>query len=137
MKSGKNLFLSNFLISILVVMSCNSTKNITEIRPFNIQVVKTDKEIKLKCTAGCAWTELNFAKNNYQPQFVDEFGMSDTNSKQQSEQTDNNLANFLFSISKTEAGVRLSGEQGTAWKELSFSLKNYVPQIITQMGMKD
>jgi len=136
MKPNKNIILTNFMICILVVMSCNSEKEKTELSPFNIQVVKTEEEIKLKCTLGCAWTELNFTKNNYQAQFVDEFGMSDSKDRE-SEKTDDNLANFIFSISKTEEGIQLIGEQGTAWKELNFSLKNYEPQIITQTGMKE
>jgi hypothetical protein len=134
MKSHKYLILTNLLICSLALLSCNSNKDTTALKPFSIEVIKTEEAIKLKCTTGCAWTELNFTKNNYQPQLVNQFGMSDAKDEL-SKKTDDNLANFAFSISKTEEGIQLNGEQGTAWKELNFSLKNYAPQVITQIGM--
>lgn len=136
MKLNQNLTLITFLICVTVLLSCNLKKDKTEIKPFRIQVIKNEKEIKLECTEGCAWKKLKFSKNNYQPQFVDEFGMSNSKDNQ-SKQVDGNLAIFLFSILKTDEGIELKGDEGTAWESLNFTLKNYEPQIITQMGMKE
>jgi len=117
-------------------MSCNSnefSKKEDAIKPFKIQVEKNEKGIKLKCLEGCAWIDLTFDKNNYQPQTVNEFGMVNPDGKQPI--SDSSLADFLFTISKTEDGIELIGKEGTAWKELKFKLNNYQPQLIDQMGM--
>jgi hypothetical protein len=48
---------------------------------------------------------------------------------------DQNLANFLFTIEKTENGISLVGMEGTSWKTLSFSLAKNARQAIDQNGM--
>ena len=50
---------------------------------------------------------------------------------------DPNLANYLFTITKTKDGITLTGIEGTAWKELSFSLQKNGRQSIDQFGMTD
>lgn len=42
---------------------------------------------------------------------------------------------FLILVEKTKDGIKLSGVQGCAFKELSFSLKDNNPQAIDQFGM--
>lgn len=42
---------------------------------------------------------------------------------------------FLILLEKTKDGIKLSGVQGCAFKELSFSLKDYNSQAIDQFGM--
>lgn len=135
MKSIKNLILLNCIIAAFILTSCNSYKNKIVLKSFSIEIIKTQEDIELLCTEGCAWTQLKFTNNNYQPQYVDELGMSNK-SNEQTKKTDAKLANFLFSISKTDKGIQLNGIEGTAWKELNFSLKNNATQIINQMGMK-
>lgn len=133
MNYSKVLYLTIFLL--ITLMSCSSESSKTEPKPFTIEVVKTDAEIKLKCSNGCDWTELNIIKNNYHPQLVDENGMVDSD-KKQSDTKESKIANFLFSITRTEGGISLTGYHGTAWKNLGFSLENNQPQLITQLGMK-
>ena len=52
-----------------------------------------------------------------------------------SEIKDNNFADFLFTITKTENGIELKGIEGTAWTELKFSLAENGKQAINQNGM--
>lgn len=44
-------------------------------------------------------------------------------------------AKFIILVEKTKDGIKLSGVQGCAFKELSFSLKENTPQAIDQFGM--
>lgn len=45
------------------------------------------------------------------------------------------LKPFKISIQKTEDGVELKGIEGTAWTDLSFSLKNNQTQGVDEYGM--
>jgi len=109
-------------------------QNITaELKDFKLIVEKTDNGIKMKSEKGSAWLDLSFSLNNYRPQAVDEYGM--TNLKNVSENKDENLADFLLTITKTEDGIELKGIEGTAWTELKFSLTENKQQAFDQFGM--
>ena len=82
---------------------------------------------------GSAWLDLSFSLNNDRPQAVDEYGMTEL--KNVSENKDEKLADFLFTITKTENGIELKGIEGTAWTELKFSLAENKKQAIDQFGM--
>jgi hypothetical protein len=71
-----------------------------------------------------------------QSQSIDQFGM---NTEQRIEKNkDKNLADFLFSITKTKEGISLVGIKGTSWKELSFSCpEDGCKQLIDENGMTD
>ena len=119
------------------MLSCNrsaSSKQTTSLKPFKIKIEKNDEEIKLQCLNGCSWKELTFTKNNDQPQAINEFGMTEPD-KELLSGSDKNQAAFLFTITKTQKGIDLVGIKGTAWKKLQFSLPNFKPQVIDQMGM--
>src|SRR5690606_28993543 len=105
----------------------------SELKDFKLIVEKTDNGIKMKSEKGSAWIDLAFSLNNYQPQAVDEYGMTEL--KKVSENKDGNLADFLFTITKTENGIELKGIEGTAWTELKFSLAENKQQAIDQFGM--
>jgi len=47
------------------------------------------------------------------------------------------LKPFKISIQKTEDGVELKGIEGTAWTDLSFSLKNNQTQAVDEYGMTE
>ena len=104
-----------------------------ELKHFKLIVEKTDNGIKMKSEKGSAWLDLSFSLNNYRPQAVDEYGM--TNLKNVSENKDENLADFLLTITKTEDGIELKGIEGTAWTELKFSLTENKQQAFDQFGM--
>ena len=104
-----------------------------ELKEFKVIVEKTDNGIKMKSEKGSAWIDLSFSINNYQPQAIDEYGMTEL--KSVSENKDKNLADFLFTIIKTENGIELKGIEGTAWTELKFSLAENKKQAINQFGM--
>ena len=48
---------------------------------------------------------------------------------------ENQSSKFLILIETTKEGLKLTAEEGCAWKELSFSLKQDKPQGIDQFGM--
>ena len=48
---------------------------------------------------------------------------------------DENLADFLFTMTKTKNGIELKGTEGTAWTELKFSLAENKKQVINQLGI--
>ena len=104
-----------------------------KLKDFKVIVEKTDNGIKMKSEKGSAWIDLSFSLNNDQPQAVDEYGMTEL--KNVSENKDEKLADFLFTIAKTENGIKLKGIDGTAWTELNFSLAENKKQAIDQFGM--
>ena len=58
--------------------------------------------------------------NDFQPQAIDEYGMTFVNNT--STKTDDKLADFTFTITKTDDLIFLKSVKGTAWSELKFSL---------------
>ena len=108
-------------------------KKSTDLKDFKVLVEKTDNGIKMICENGCAWKELTYSINDYKPQAIDEYGMTELNKN--SSNKDSNLTDFLFTLTKTEKGINLKGIEGTAWTDLSFSLSKNKQQAIDQLGM--
>ncbi len=108
-------------------------KEVKDLENFKIVVEKTDDGIKMKSITGSAWIDLSFETNKNKPQAIDEYGMVESNKI--SSKKDANLADFLFTITKTEDGIVLQGIEGTAWNTLSFSLLENGKQAIDQFGM--
>ncbi len=108
-------------------------EKITEVSDFTIIVEKTDNGIQLKSNAGSAWVDLAFTLKNHQPKAIDEYGMTDLDNL--SKNKDTHLADYLFTITKTETGIELKGIKGTAWTELKFSLADHQQQAINRLGM--
>ena len=119
-----------FLTGTAELIAQNKT---AELKDFKLIIEKTDNGIKMRSEKGSAWIDLSFSLNNYRPQAVDEYGMTDL--KKVSENKDEKLADFLFTITKTENGIELKGIEGTAWTELKFSLADNKQQAIDQFGM--
>lgn len=105
----------------------------TDLKDFKITVEKTEKGIKLESLQGSAWLDLSFSVGTDNPQAIDEYGMTKLESV--SPRKDANLANFLFTITKTENRIVLKGLEGAAWTELSFTLAPNGKQTINQFGM--
>jgi hypothetical protein len=106
----------------------------SELKDFKIVIQKTKDKIKLKCEGGCAWTELSFSLNSFnEEQAINQFGMTQLNNT--GKVNDPKLANFLFIIQENEKEIKLQGIAGTAWTNLSFSLKENEKQAINQFGM--
>jgi hypothetical protein len=53
------------------------------------------------------------------------------------ERDQNVLKDFKIIVQKTENGVKMQGVKGTAWIDLSFSLKNHNPQAVDEYGMTE
>jgi len=129
--------LLNLLIGAFILIGSSELlaqeKKSTDLKDFKIIVENTENGIKMKSTKGSAWIDLSFNLNNDQPQAVDEYGMTELDKL--SSEKDSNLADFLFTITKTENGIALKGIEGTAWTDLSFSLIENGKQAIDQFGM--
>ena len=102
-----------------------------ELANFQIVVGMTDDGIVLQCTDGCAWVDLSFSVRPYAAEVaVDNAGMADASASAQSPDS------FLFTVQKTEEGIRLRGIHGSAWTELSFSCAPGACSVpIDEMGM--
>lgn len=127
------------LIAVFGILGTSEIKaqenNAADFKDFLVTIEKTKDGVKLYNSKGSAWTELSFTLKPYVPQAIDEYGMADLG--QQSIEKDPKFADFLFTIMKTEKGILLKGLEGTAWTELSFSMKEYGRQNIDQFGMAE
>lgn len=139
MKTHLNLSrnLANLLIFTLIIvansglMAQKSTK--TELKDFKIIIEQTNDGLKLECKKGSAWINLSFSLSDNKEMAIDEYGMSDLNKV--SANKNSKLADYLFTIMKTDEGIKLKGVEGTAWTKLSFTLNNGERQAINQFGM--
>lgn len=121
------------LLLLIAISLCSySLKTSLEVQPFKIKVIKTSESLKLQCTEGCAWNELEFLNKKDQLTYISNMGMTNA---EDVEAKDADASTFLFTITATSKGVSLVGKEGTAWTDLSFSLKRHVPQTFTHMGM--
>jgi len=129
--------ITNSLIAVFVLTVSSELiaqeKKSNDLKNFKVVVEKTDNGIKMQSVEGSAWIDLSFSINNDRPQAIDEYGMTELNKI--SSEKDSNLADFLFTITKTENGIVLKGIKGTAWTDLSFSLLENGKQAIDQFGM--
>jgi hypothetical protein len=136
-KSKIEMLLTSTLIA-LFVMSVSSESIAQErisadLKEFKITIERTDNGLKMQSDKGSAWIDLSFSLAENEPQAIDEYGM--TQLDKVSTNKDPKLADYLFKITKTKDGITLMGIEGTAWKELSFSLKKNGRQAIDQFGM--
>lgn len=127
-----NLLIALFFLTASSELFAQEKKS-TDLKDFKIVVEKTDNGIKMQSVEGSAWIDLSFSINNDRPQAIDEYGMTELNKI--SSKKDTNLADFLFTITKTENRIILKGIEGTAWTDLSFSLVENRKQAIDQFGM--
>ena len=78
-------------------------------------------------------TEKIIAELNFKA--VRSSGAGGQNVNKVSSKKDSNLADFLFTITKTYNGIKLKGIEGTAWLDLSFSLTKNKKQAFDLYGM--
>ncbi|HSV76190.1 MAG TPA: hypothetical protein VLH37_04065 [Bacteroidales bacterium] len=138
-KSKLERLFTTLLIALLVMTLSSESKaqeqGSADFKEFKITIEKTDNELKLQSHKGSAWIDLSFSIPNDKPQAIDEYGM--THLGQVRTYKDPKLADYLFTITKTKDGIKLTGIEGTAWKELSFTLPKNGKQTINQFGMTD
>ncbi len=128
----------SYLIIVFFALSATTELNAQEKKPadlkeFKIIVEKTEDGIKMTCTKGCAWKELTFNLKVNKTQAIDEYGMTELNKNSSAHDPD--LVNLLFTLTRTNEGIRLKGIEGTVWTDLSFSLPVNKKQAIDQSGM--
>ncbi|WP_435415478.1 M56 family metallopeptidase [Polaribacter aestuariivivens] len=104
-------------------------EKVTKISEFNITVEKNDETIILKCTNGCAWTDVSFTLRKNKSQAVDKFGMTGISEK--SEKSD-----FKFIMTNNGNELNLKSSKGTAWITLNFSAENNKMAKLDQFGIE-
>ncbi|MCU0418520.1 MAG: hypothetical protein MUC38_02585 [Cyclobacteriaceae bacterium] len=104
-------------------------------KDFNITIEETETGFKMHSVKGSAWINLSFRLSDDKPQGIDEYGM--TTRGQATAHTDPQLADYLFLIKKTEEGIELTGIEGTAWKQLKFTLPEKGKRTINAWGIVD
>ncbi len=141
MKTISNLTLTLFkllLISFIFAGSnCLMAQGVKsgDLQDFKLVVENTKTGFNMQSIEGTAWKNLSFNLSNDQAQAIDEYGMTDL--EQVNPKKDTNLADFLFSITKTNKGVELKGIEGTAWETLSMALSfDGEKFIVDQFGIK-
>ena len=139
MKRKLNLhatMLSLFTLAFLFMLNpalLAQEKESPELEEFAIALTKSNNGVKMQGLKGTAWIDLSFTLKNDVPQAVNQYGMT-TLDKVAAEQ-DPALADFLFTITRTDLGFELKGLAGTAWTELKFTLADNKTLAIDQYGM--
>lgn len=133
-KINLEILIKNLLVFALLSANYNQVlAQDTKVNDFKVVVEKTKTGIKMQSIKGTSWIDLTFTLNDNRPQAIDEYGITELSNI--SNDKNPKLADFLFTITKTSEGVLLKGLKGTAWRELSFSLKNDKRRAIDQFGM--
>jgi hypothetical protein len=136
----KSTFKIRLIKSLIVVILLTLSSEIiaqeessSDLKDFKITIEKADNGLKMHSSEGSAWSDLSFILANDKPQAIDEYGM--TQLDKVSSDKDSNHADYLFTITRSKNGISLTGIEGTAWKELSFTLSENEKQMIDQSGM--
>jgi hypothetical protein len=87
----------------------------------------------MQSVKGSASIEVSFSLDKDLPQAVDEYGMAQLSNI--SKTKDQNIADYLFTIIKTDNGLEFKGIKGTVWTELIFTLATNKKQAIDPFGM--
>lgn len=134
-KTAKLLTTTFIALFVMTVSSelIAEEKNSTDLKEFKITIEKTDNGLKMQSDKGSAWIDLSISLRNNKLQAIDEYGMTQLGKVATNKNP--KLADYLFTITETKDGVTLTGIEGTAWKELSFSLQKNRRQVIDQFGM--
>lgn len=119
---------------VVIGLGCSSSPPATPaptLSGFQIVVGMTEDGIALQCTEGCAWRDLSFSARPYAAEVpVDYNGMTGSAENMRTSES------FLFTVQKTDDGVRLRGIHGSAWTELSFKCAPGTCRVsIDEMGM--
>jgi hypothetical protein len=136
--SFKDLLIKSIISAILLTSGSGiiAQKQISsDLKNFKITIEMTPKGLKLHSSHGSAWIDLSFSLVNGKPQAIDEYGMTELDKI--SYIKDPKLADYLFTITKTKDGISLNGIEGTAWKELNFTLHINEKQMIDPFGMTE
>lgn len=124
------------VVLILISGFClvNSKEDGKALKKFTIVVDKTQHGVVLQGVEGTAWLNLEFYSPDEKAQLVNENGMA---SASDAPSSNDNLADFLFEITRTKDGFALKGLEGTAWDYLEFNFGENGRQAFNELGMTD
>jgi hypothetical protein len=115
-----------FLLSFTNVKAQEEKRS--AIADFHITIQNTPNGIALTSSKGSAWVTLEFTLPFDKPQAINEYGMADPVKGLEN-------GSYLFTITRTQSGLKLKGLRGTAWIDLGFTIPPYKVQSIDQLGM--
>jgi hypothetical protein len=102
---------------------------------FKLQVATVGDTIKIKCTEGCSFSDLSFAKAVNSPQAVDYYGMTELKSTSGTKAGPGK--DFMFTVARTSNGLKLVGVRGTAWEELNVNCRRECKRWADENGMAE
>ena len=130
-------FNTMLIFGSIMFSACTSSTTrkgeVSDLKSFNISFEESPNGIKMTCEKGCAWEELTISLNENKPQAINAQGMTELDKKTRTKEA--NLADFLFTIVKTNEEVKLTGIEGTAWEELTFSILKGHTQMLNENGI--
>ena len=124
---GSLLTLSFLLLLCTTNVKAQEEKR-SAIADFHITIQNTPNGIALTSSKGSAWVTLEFTLPYDKPQAINEYGMTDPAKGLEN-------GSYLFTITRTDSGIKLKGLQGTAWIDLGFTIPPNKTQSIDQLGM--
>jgi hypothetical protein len=108
-------------------------QSLRNFREFRITITRTEKGVKMQSDQGSEWTDLSFTLDRHSSQAIDENGMTTLGNLAYKNSL--GFAHYLLTISLVKGKLIIKGIEGTAWKELTFTLQENASQTINHLGM--
>ncbi|WP_281636724.1 hypothetical protein [Flavobacterium marginilacus] len=122
MKNTRQKLIFTIALSLIFMIGASNSlfaQKRLESNKFLILIETTNDSIKLTSRLGCSFNELKFTLKTDDKKSVDQHGINPA--EKNSTTKTGPLANFLFTIKKTEDGLSFEGIKGTSYKEFNFS----------------
>ncbi|WP_226391058.1 hypothetical protein [Penaeicola halotolerans] len=129
---GKLLTASMVVVLVFISALVSFAQAPSDLKEFKILIEETDNGIKMISEEGTAWKELSFKFDKKKPHLIDAYGVTTLDEMPVREASV--YADFQFTIVKEKDRIVLKSNEGTAWKELSFSFAKNGRQRINQFG---
>lgn len=133
MKKFKNLTLVLTFLTVLLIGTTAFSSNNSDLKEFRIEFQSTKNGLKLIGRKGTAFKELKFTLRNNLQKSIDEYGMR--NPKSENNTHDEKLADFEFTIEKARKEYVLVGKKGTTWARLTFAFSKNNKAIVDENGV--
>ena len=134
-KMNFKLLFSLFLVGLQTI-NMLSQESKSKHSEFLIEIKMSENEIKLKNMKESNWKELTYkkSKNKAFSFLINKNGMYQLQESKLN--TRKKVSNFVFTVNKTEKGLKLKGIKGTKWKDLELeNINTSYSFFINQNGM--
>ena len=99
---------------------------------FKLLVATSGDTIKISCSEGCAFENLNFTAKPNTPQAVDYYGMTEMKSTTGTKAGPGK--DFMFTVTRTGNGLKLTGIRGVAWEDLAVNCRRECRKWVDENG---